>query len=67
MVGFGHRTTGSLLVSARRILRLRFAEHYPDERSEGPRMRLVVTAGQGCVRERVERLPAVVGASEGVV
>jgi len=46
---------------------MRFAEHYPDECSEGPRMRLVVTAGQGCVRERVERLPAVVGASEGVV
>jgi hypothetical protein len=46
---------------------MRFAEHYPDERSEGPRMRLVVTAGQGCVRGQVERLPAVVGASEGVV
>jgi hypothetical protein len=46
---------------------MRFAEHYPDERSEGPRMRLVVTAGHCCVRERTELLPAVVGASEGVV
>ena len=30
-------------------------------------MRLVATAGQGCVHERVERMPAVVGASEGVM